>query len=741
MAPGKSLIITYGADSKAVAKELDDIEKRHADTAAKISGVGTGVKDSLGKAESATGGVKSALGGLVGVAAGVGAISMFKGMISEAQESAKTTAQTEAAIKSTGGAAQVTTGHIGKLANAISLKTGIDDEQIQAGQNMLLTFTGIRNVTNEQAAAIEKSRLATAGHVVDQKAMAAATKAVEQADTAEAKASENLSNLKERLSGKTKLSISEQQQLEAATARVAETTDKATKAHAAYDSEAAKATAATGLLKEGVKGSNDIFDQATKLALDMSVALGQDMTQSAMQLGKALNDPISGVTALQRVGVRLTEQQKEQVKAFVASGDTLSAQKIILNELSTEFGGSAAAQATAADKAKVAWKNFQENLGTAVMPMLNTLLGGLTNVLQTFMALPGPVQAGIAALAGILVLAGPLSSVVGTLGSLGGAALKLGPMFVSAAWSISGAMASTLPAIGAFLVAAGPIILIVAAIGVAAYLLYRNWDTVWTFIKDISAAAFNWIRDHLVYIALAFGPLGLIIYEFGRHWRGVMEGIQAVISWVWDTISPIIHFIGEAIRLYIVTEITILKAVWDVVWAGVVAVAGAAWDVLKPIIGGIGNTLGWLVDHGIALVKAEIMVLFAVWSVVWNGIQAIVQGVWKVIEPIIHAIGTGLRDIGGAIKSVASVGGAVGHFLGFQAGGTVPGPVGAPMLAVVHGGEEITPVGGGRGRGGGGDIYVNVVVSGSVTSERNLTSTIYEGLLEVKRRQGSLGLA
>ena len=87
----------------------------------------------------------------------------------------------------------------------------------------------------------------------------------------------------------------------------------------------------------------DVFPQATQAMLDLSTATGQDMQSSAVQLGKALNDPIAGVTALQRVGVSFTEDQKKQIKTMVESGDVMGAQKLILGELSKEFGGSAQA--------------------------------------------------------------------------------------------------------------------------------------------------------------------------------------------------------------------------------------------------------------------------------------------------------------------------------------------------------------------------------------------------------------
>src|SRR6266508_689573 len=87
----------------------------------------------------------------------------------------------------------------------------------------------------------------------------------------------------------------------------------------------------TNVRNEVGKG-NQIFNRSTSLLADMSVALGQDAKASAIQLGKALNDPIKGVTALSKVGVSFTEQQKKQIKTMVDSGNTLGAQKIILAE-------------------------------------------------------------------------------------------------------------------------------------------------------------------------------------------------------------------------------------------------------------------------------------------------------------------------------------------------------------------------------------------------------------------------
>jgi hypothetical protein len=110
-----------------------------------------------------------------------------------------------------------------------------------------------------------------------------------------------------------------------------------------FDDEAVKSS--ESLLLTFTKVGSEVFPQATQAILDMSQALGQDLQASTMQLGKALNDPIAGLTALKRVGVQFTESQRDMIKTLVESGDIIGAQKIILAELNTEFGGSAQAAA------------------------------------------------------------------------------------------------------------------------------------------------------------------------------------------------------------------------------------------------------------------------------------------------------------------------------------------------------------------------------------------------------------
>ena len=86
-----------------------------------------------------------------------------------------------------------------------------------------------------------------------------------------------------------------------------------------------------------------VFREATEIILDMSTALGTDLKGASIQVGKALNDPIKGVSALADVGVSFTQSQKDLIASLVKTGDVAGAQRVILAELRVEYGGAAAA--------------------------------------------------------------------------------------------------------------------------------------------------------------------------------------------------------------------------------------------------------------------------------------------------------------------------------------------------------------------------------------------------------------
>lgn len=118
----------------------------------------------------------------------------------------------------------------------------------------------------------------------------------------------------------------------------------------------------------------DVFPLATKTLLDMSQAMHTDVKSSAIELGKALNDPAQGLTVLTRVGVTFTDKQKEMIQQMVAVGNVSGAQKIMLQELQREFGGSAvAAGKTFGGQLTILQQRLsdvKQGIGDALMPIL-----------------------------------------------------------------------------------------------------------------------------------------------------------------------------------------------------------------------------------------------------------------------------------------------------------------------------------------------------------------------------------
>lgn len=208
------------------------------------------------------------------------------------------------------------------------------------------------------------------------------------------------------------------------------------------------------------------FPQATEAIMNMSTRLGNDLNSSAIQVGKALQDPIKGITALRRVGVNFNEAQTEMVKKMVLTGHTAQAQAYILKELQTEFGGSAKAAFEADPSARFnkAMKAGTMTMGEAAMAIKEELQPALLKLAQGFITVAGWVKdsvhwmgehkdivVGIAAALGIMAGYYTIVTVATTV-------------WTTAQWLLNTALT------------ANPIGLVVAAIGVLVGAIVYAWN-------------------------------------------------------------------------------------------------------------------------------------------------------------------------------------------------------------------------------------------------------------------------
>jgi hypothetical protein len=489
--------------------------------------------------------------GLSGLLAAAGAAHFIKGMIEEAREAAKVGRDTQTVITSTGGAAKVTAEHVSELAGQLSSMAGIDDELIQSGQNVLLTFTRVRNEVGR---------------------------------------------------------------------------------------------------------GNNIFDRASVLAVDLSARLGTDLVGANKLLGKALNDPIAGLGALRKVGVSFTADQEKAIKTLVKSGDALGAQRIILDELKKKFAGAASAMADPADKAKVAWANFQEDLGTRFMPMLNTLIEKFTEFLPTLERWINNI---------IEWVKNNRELVVHVLAVV--AALKV--------FAIVMGVVNAVMALNPF----GLIVIAIIALVAAFVYGYRNSET----FRKIVQAALKGIADVAMWLwkNVIKPVVDFIVFYFKNVlapvatwlWKYIFEpaftAIGAVISWLWkNVITPVCLAIDLIMRNVVGPVISWLwKTIIQPAFKGMGEIISFTWNnVIKPVF----NFL-------MSVIKDKIVPAFV------NGVAAI-KSAWEKVKdvakvPIRFVVETVInKGILGAFNWVAEKFGMkplpmVPLPAGFATGGVIPG--------------------------------------------------------------------
>lgn len=305
-----------------------------------------------------------------------------------------------------------------------------------------------------------------------------------------------------------------------------------------------------------IKGT--VLDAATAISVDMAQALGGAPKDAAVQLGKALNDPIAGISALSRVGVTFSEDQKAVIQSMMDTGNVAGAQQVIIAELNKEFGGSAAAAAAAAGpmaQFKGELGEMAESIGAQLLPLLDQFVTWLTSpaIQDAIVAIgTGLVNAVLAAVAGFQTFLTAISPIVSFVQDNLTAVLAalatmlivvVVPAFVTWAAAASAAAIATITALA-------PVLLPIAAIGAA---------------------------------------VGLLVTAWNRDWGGMRTTITA---WWTGTVEPILTTVQEWLREHIPQAVETLRQAWDTGVAGI----RLAINLAKDYIGDFRATVSTAID-------------------------------------------------------------------------------------------------------------------------------------------------
>ena len=460
----------------------------------------------------------SATLGVVGAAGTV----MLKDWIDNANEAARTQTQLEAVLKSTKGAAGLTADEVNNLASKYQSMTTIGDDAIRSGQNILLTFTGIKK---------------------------------------------------------------------------------------------------------------DAFEPATAALLDMATAMNGGATPSAeqlkaqaTQLGTALNDPVKGMAALSRNGVVFTDEQAALITKLQESGDLLGAQKIILNELAAEYGGSAAAQTLTFEGRLTQLNNrfgdFKETLGFAVIPALEQLMAVGERVMTWFENLSPATQGLIAK--GVLL---------GTALALIGAPLLLIvtmiPALIAGFTAIAGGIALLF----------SPITLVIAMFVALGIILYKYRDEFATFFQILG----DNIRAFLSFIV--------------ELWTSDFMHIQTIVTTTFDFITDFLSLFMDTVKMLFKLWFAVFTGDWKGAWDVIKNWAIGAFNVIQEWAGKFWEGLTFVFTQGAQLVSSA-------WSGMMEGVKSIALTVWEGIKSafkdginwIIDKLNAVIRSYSSVISKVPGVG-------------------------------------------------------------------------------------
>lgn len=161
---------------------------------------------------------------------------------------------------------------------------------------------------------------------------------------------------------------------------------------------AANVIASMQELRNEAGEGRDIFDRSTQAAVDWAAATGGDAADAAEKLGKLLVNPEQALGRLTRAGVVFTDEEKKKLAALQATGDEIGQQVILLDAIERKVGGTAEAQATSLDRAKVAAGNAAEAFGGVLAPAVELVADVVEPLSGAFQSLGSTQQTVVAGL-------------------------------------------------------------------------------------------------------------------------------------------------------------------------------------------------------------------------------------------------------------------------------------------------------------------------------------------------------
>jgi phage-related protein len=181
--------------------------------------------------------------------------------------------------------------------------------------------------------------------------------------------------------------------------------------------------------------------------------------------------------------------------------------------------------------------------------------------------------------------------------------------------------------------------------------------TAFKVIQDVIASVVAWITQNWqLLLAIFLGPLGLLVGFFITNFDTIKAVVTQFIANVvtlwnafWEGLAVIVSTVWSAIALFVTTYINIVVAVITAVVAVIVGVWNAFWTGLGTIVMTVWNFIVTTVTSYIALVVSVITTVVStivgIWNTFWTGLATVVLAVWAGIQSVVQAAITFVQAI------------------------------------------------------------------------------------------------
>ena len=288
------------------------------------------------------------------------------------------------------------------------------------------------------------------------------------------------------------------------------------------------------------QASASMSTSLTALAADMAsfYNVSTEVAQTSLQ------GIFTGETeALKKFGIVMTQtnleefaQQNGKVYSQMSEGEkVMTRYAYVLNATKDAQGDFARTSDGAANSFRV----FQESLkelgaafGEQLLPIITPIIQAITSFIQKIAELPAPIRKIIVVFGLLLAAIGPVILIIGTFMSAIGAILTQGPIIAAAFAALIPVIKGLAASFIELTVAAAPWLLLAAAIAAAAYLIYKNWDS----ISDAASSMLQTVKSATKGFIDAVKDMA----------SGARDKLQDVVSYFRELPSKILAALKEA---------------------------------------------------------------------------------------------------------------------------------------------------------------------------------------------------